>query len=351
MTSPISYHNIHVRVMNRKTQTPKMDETEYLNLNNKKMNNKYPLLRYEQLPDYMKDNEYILNYYRADWSLKHALISLFLCHNETLNVWTHLIGFVAFLVLTIANLTNLYEVADFLQVSKWVFSSDHSLNDTRQMISSYIDIPPPHIDVRRWPFLCHLFSCHSHHLNCRLSQLDYTGIAVMIITSFFPPIYYIFQCNPVWQYVYLGIITVLGIFVIMVLLSPTRMRAMGLFGVIPAIHGTIVNWNVPQRNTTLGFESAMGFSYLVGAMFYVSRVPEKWMPGLFDLVGHSHQIFHVFVVMGALAHYVSVLILYEYRRRIGYSHIDYLNIWTNHTIAMVTYKATTTLITRATIVN
>ncbi|KAL8206268.1 hypothetical protein R6Q57_009819 [Mikania cordata] len=320
-----------------------MDETQFLDLKKKKVH-KYPLLTYEELPEYMKDNEYILNYYRADWSIKHALISLFLCHNETLNVWTHLIAFLAFLVLTIANLTHLYQVADFLQITKWVFPSDHSLNNSRQMISSYMDTPTPTIEVTRWPLflylggsmfcfvsssICHLFSCHSHRLNCRLTQLDYTGIAVMIITSFFPPIYYIFICNPLWQYVYLSIIIILGVLAITVLLSPTRMSgkyrfmrtlifvAMGFFGVIPAIHATIVNWNVPQRNLGLGFESGMGFCYLIGALFYVSRVPEKWKPGWFDLVGHSHQIFHFFVVMGALAHYVSVLMLYEYRRRVG----------------------------------
>ena len=58
------------------------------NMKKKKNNKKFQLLKYEELPDYMKDNEYILNYYRSEWSLKHAFISLFLCHNETLNVWT-----------------------------------------------------------------------------------------------------------------------------------------------------------------------------------------------------------------------------------------------------------------------
>ncbi|XP_071724430.1 heptahelical transmembrane protein 1-like isoform X2 [Rutidosis leptorrhynchoides] len=153
--------------------------------------NKFKLLKYEELPEYMKDNEYILNYYRADWSLKHAFISLFLCHNETLNVWTHLIGFATFLVLTIANLTHLYEVADFLQISKWVFPSDNFTNVSHQLISSYMGPTPQLIDITRWPIyvylsgamfcffassLCHLFSCHSHHLNCLLSQLDYIGI-------------------------------------------------------------------------------------------------------------------------------------------------------------------------------
>lgn len=49
---------------------------------------KYEFLSFNELPDYMKDNEYILDYYRANWPLKEALFSIFRWHNETLNVWT-----------------------------------------------------------------------------------------------------------------------------------------------------------------------------------------------------------------------------------------------------------------------
>jgi len=49
---------------------------------------RYALVSFMELPNYMKDNEYILRYYRANWPLKEAFFSLFRWHNETLNVWT-----------------------------------------------------------------------------------------------------------------------------------------------------------------------------------------------------------------------------------------------------------------------
>ncbi|XP_043720874.1 heptahelical transmembrane protein 1-like [Telopea speciosissima] len=69
----------------------------------KKKKKKKNLVSFSDSPDYLKDNEYILNYYRADWPLKDSFFSIFTWHNETLNVWTHLLGFLIFLGLTIIN--------------------------------------------------------------------------------------------------------------------------------------------------------------------------------------------------------------------------------------------------------
>lgn len=49
---------------------------------------KLELVDYDSLPRYMKHNEFILRYYRREWPLKDAILSIFSIHNETVNVWT-----------------------------------------------------------------------------------------------------------------------------------------------------------------------------------------------------------------------------------------------------------------------
>ncbi|KAF5831771.1 hemolysin-III related-domain-containing protein [Dunaliella salina] len=46
--------------------------------------------------------------------------------------------------------------------------------------------------------VCHLLGCCQKHITQRVWRLDYTGIAVLIVTSFYPPVYYGFMCAPIW---------------------------------------------------------------------------------------------------------------------------------------------------------
>ena len=55
---------------------------------------------YSQAPDYLKDNEYIKNGYLINCnSFDLVLRSLFVCSNETINIWSHLIGCIISIIL------------------------------------------------------------------------------------------------------------------------------------------------------------------------------------------------------------------------------------------------------------
>lgn len=47
---------------------------------------------FSNLPDYLQDNEFIVNHYRPELTPMRSLRTLWALHNETGNVWTHLIG-------------------------------------------------------------------------------------------------------------------------------------------------------------------------------------------------------------------------------------------------------------------
>ncbi|CAN0917815.1 Heptahelical transmembrane protein 4 [Linum grandiflorum] len=194
--------------------------------------------------------------------------------------------------------------------------------------------------ITRWPFfafmggamfcllassICHLFSCHSERMAYIMLRVDYAGIAALIATSFYPPVYYSFMCNPFFCNLYLGFITLFGITTVLFSLLPVFqnpewriVRAslfsfMGLSGAAPILHKLIVFWHQPEALHTTGYEILMGFFYGLGAVVYATRVPERWMPGKCDLAGHSHQLFHVLVVAGAYAHYRAGLVYLKWR--------------------------------------
>ena len=61
----------------------------------------------------------------------------------------------------------------------------------------------------------------------------------------------------------------------------------------------------------------MGASYILGVFVYISRVPERFYPGYFDFIGHSHNIWHLFVMAAIFFHYFGSLEVYHVRQNLA----------------------------------
>ncbi|CAA7393622.1 unnamed protein product [Spirodela intermedia] len=336
---------------------------------------KLELVDYDSLPKYLKHNEFILRYYRCEWPLKDAILSIFSIHNETVNVWTHLIGFFLFLSLTLYAAMMIPTVANSLyaqQPHSGVESPFSSLSNTSgfgsifkeiNTSSSQTSMPHPQFHdyfgkifaarngdesaaapsgqaISRWPFFaflcgamfclltssaCHLLSCHSEHTSYVMLRLDYAGISALIVTSIFPQVYYTFACEPFYQTVYTAGITTLGVLTVLVSLIPffetPEFRivrslvfvCMALSGWGPIVHKLMLFGNRPEALLTTLYEFLMNSCYGIGVVIYATRVPERWSPGKFDLIGHSHQLFHVLVIAGAYIQYLAMLVYLQWR--------------------------------------
>ncbi|XP_009389658.2 heptahelical transmembrane protein 4 [Musa acuminata AAA Group] len=317
---------------------------------------KCKLVDYNSLPNFLKHNEFILDYYRSEWPMKQAILSIFSIHNETINVWTHLIGFFIFLALTVGAAMMVpvgssmasSGSSDLANVSSTITDISGSLRLHHHELVA-LSLSPANLtgatadaveQATRWPFYaylcgamlcllmsstCHLLYCHSEHTCYLMLRLDYAGIIALIVTSFYPLVYYSFLCQPYFQYLYLSFITVFGIAALLVSLVPVfetpefrTVRAglfacMALSGLVPILHKVMLFGDQPEAVLTAGYEAAMGAFYGIGVFVYATRIPERWMPGKFDLAGHSHQLFHVLVIAGAYTHYLAGLVYLRWR--------------------------------------
>ncbi|KAJ3295781.1 hypothetical protein HK104_002341 [Borealophlyctis nickersoniae] len=265
----------------------------------------------KDLPAWYADNIYIFTgYRRIQNSYRGCFESLGYINNETGNIYSHLIGAVLFLVLVIAG--HSYAM-DMPESTKW---SDHAVIIIF-MLSA--------VTCLGCSATFHTCCCHSQAVARKWNKADYVGIVVLIVGSFIPTLYYGFYCEPVLQAIYIAGISILGFITVGLCLSSLFTRpeyrttrtvnfiALGLSGVIPLIHSWLTyGLKFVRGSLTVEYLVVMGAMYVIGAVIYACRVPERWFPGKFDIWGHSHQIFHTLVLTAAITHYVGVMKAYHF---------------------------------------
>jgi adiponectin receptor len=229
-------------------------------------------LSFAKLPAWMKDNEFIKFYHRPELnSVTECFKSILGVHSETGNIWTHLIGFIAFVICTIV-----------FYVKPLCDQCHTDLDIGEKLIFLFFFIGA--ILCLGLSFLFHTLCCHSEHVSKLFCKLDYVGISLLTVGSFVPWIYYGFYCQYTPKVVYLSIISVLGIACIAVtmmdkfsdpLYRPVRALlfvCLGLFGLVPTVHFLVQSgWSAGMAEASIHRVLIMGGLYILGAVLYGCR--------------------------------------------------------------------------------
>jgi adiponectin receptor len=152
------------------------------------------LLHWDDLPPWRRDNAFLLTSYRHDTpSLTHVVKSALTLHNETVNIWSHLLAAVFFAgvswwayVVVKPRYEASADTADVLVFAAYLAGAVACLG----MSATY-----------------HAVSSHSETVARLGNKLDYGGIVALIVGSFIPTLYYGFFCRPSLMVPYMSMVS------------------------------------------------------------------------------------------------------------------------------------------------
>lgn len=281
---------------------------------------------YHEIDEWQQDNHFIRSgYVKETSSFSNCFNSLFYLHNESINIHTHLLpSFFAFLVIIYYvnyelpiydNYLGVWEKLNFLQFGMAVTAC--------LLISSTY----------------HCVKSHSDTVSKLGNKFDYFGIVILITCSLNSIVLFSFYDEPFWKFTFIIIFLGLATTCTVLTLDPRfatnvyrPLRSLmfilfGLSGILPLIAAVkLYGYSAAVERSCAGWLVLEGISYISGAVLYAMRVPERFthvdedetslldkpLSGKFDIFGHSHQIFHVMVLVGAFCHWMSLVGCYHY---------------------------------------
>ncbi|KAL3084744.1 hypothetical protein niasHT_031629 [Heterodera trifolii] len=278
--------------------------------------NKIRLLHRDKLKPCMWLNKHIQSHYRPlelPWTL--CMRSIFQWNNETVNVWSHLLGFVWFVYLQWWALNESLPSVNAPMADYWVMGTAMLCSQLCMLLSSAY----------------HIFGCHSPQRRKQWLRADLFGVSAGLSGLYMTGLYTSFYHFPELQKFY-G--TLIGAMVVLIAIYVPFRRfsiqskrrfgvpdalylSMALIALYPTwhwtqLHGGLSNDHVRQWLPCLfALFALLGFAFA----FYVSQIPERILPGKFDVIGCSHQWWHL-LILAALtySHWTGIQLLITYHR-------------------------------------
>ncbi|KAK3095869.1 hypothetical protein FSP39_020150 [Pinctada imbricata] len=257
----------------------------------------------EDLPSYFHI-PYVHNGYREihkPWS--YYVGSVFRANLESLNVWTHVAGFA--LVLS--------------RLWQTVYERDFADPHLGPLFASFVSF----LLMFAASSAAHLFSHKSITTNCVLFMADISTIGLYgfgtILNHYHYSVPLTLQGTILHQYA-----VPFGVFVsavvclsggaakvvysnlqskIRVVLMAASIGGLYYFSNIPILYRLIYE----EWTDVHWYHAKQYFYFHCTAFFFCSRIPERFFPGRFDIIGNSHQLFHVAMVLCTDRHLDGVL--------------------------------------------
>lgn len=267
----------------------------------------------DQIPGWLRDNDFIIEGHPMPTYSYRRSFRLWRCwHMETMNIWTHLIGSAGFI--TAGGLI-------------YHYSLSHGIKPSYGDIFAFGTFTASAATCFAFSTTFHTLRSHSYNVHHHWGRMDILGICVLAFGCGISMTYYAFYCQPTVQKLYWGLNLFSALAGAITLFDTggggNKMRTLrggvftllGLSAMLPIFHSANqLGWDRACVEIGASWYVTEGLSLLVGVGFFVSRCPERLWPGSFDILGHSHQLFHTFAVIGGACHLRALITAFNYRQ-------------------------------------
>lgn len=263
-------------------------------------------IRDTEVPCYFREHYVSTGYRPLNQNWRYYFLSLFQRHNETINVWTHLLAFLVFLV----KLSQLTETVDFV-------SDHHSWPLLILVVSS--------LSYTGFSVVAHLLGGKSELCHYAFYFLDYVGVAQYQYGSAVVHFYYAAEERS--RGIFMPTATVLsclsclgccyGKYSNRTLPAWVRKMcqvlpsALAYAWDISPVAKRLIAWSTATSDAALIYHFGQLAFFLSCSFFFTFPMLERCFPGRCDFMGQSHQIFHIFLSCCTLC-------------QIHASHLDYV---------------------------
>jgi len=270
---------------------------------------------------------------------KAALRSVMMLHNESCNIFTHLLALLAaatmLLAILVSGMAPVFELGVQFLPSRAAAAA--ALVPAEALAAASFPTWPISLFLGGFmsctlgSTLYHTFVVVSPRAFQFLLRIDYAAICALVVSCGISACQHVFHCLT-------GVATTMSIAclgcggALIVLIATGKMETLGgaarvgLFAGLTAANlspliGILVT---PLRHATpmveaVGWAAACVVIHGFGGALYAMRVPERWWPGRFDLF-YSHTLMHVCVNVGSFCYFLALCHMHSWRLMPGNSN-------------------------------